>query len=76
MPGALITDPAVAAERMVRLVTEGKLRTIDGQDLEMHVDSICVHSDTPGSLAIMGAVRQELEATGVAIQPLRSPDNA
>ncbi len=76
LPGALITDPAIAAERMVRLVAEGKLATIDGQDLEMRVDSICVHSDTPGSLAIMGAVRRALEAAGVAIRPLRSPDNA
>ncbi len=75
LPGALITDPVVAAKRMVRLVTEGTLATIDGQDLEMQVDSICVHSDTPGSLAIMSAIRRELEAAGSTIQPLRSLDN-
>ncbi len=71
IPGALITDPEEAAGRMLRLVTEGRLRTLDGQDLELTVDSICTHSDTPGSVAIVQAVRRRLEEAGVAIRPLR-----
>ena len=71
VPGALITDPEQAAERMVRLVTEGRLRTLDGQDLALTVDSICTHSDTPGAVAIVQAVRRRLEAAGVAIRPIR-----
>jgi UPF0271 protein len=71
LPGALITDPDEAAARMVRLVTEGRLQTIDGQDIELQVDSICTHSDTPGSVAIVRAMRERLEAAGVAIRPLR-----
>lgn len=71
LPGALITDPDEAAARMVRLVTEGRLQTIDGQDIELQVDSICTHSDTPGSVAIVRAVRDRLEAAGVAVRPLR-----
>jgi UPF0271 protein len=70
-PGAMVTDPAVAAARMRRLVAEGKLETVDGQDLPLEVDSICVHADTPGALAIVRAVREALEADGVAIRPLR-----
>ena len=70
-PGAMVTDPAVAAARMRRLVAEGKLETIDGQDLELEVDSICVHADTPGAAAIVRAVREALETDGVAIRPLR-----
>lgn len=71
LPGAMITDPAEAAHRMVRLVLEGKLVTIDGRDLEMRVETICVHSDTPGALGIMRAVRAELERAGVTIRSLR-----
>ncbi len=71
LPGAMITDPDQAAARMVRLVTEGRLQTIDGDDLELQVDSICTHSDTPGSVAIVRAVREALEANGVTIRPLR-----
>ena len=70
LPGAMVTDPATAAARMVRLVAEGRLETIDGQDLALRVDSICVHSDTPGSLEIMRAIRQGLELAGIAIRPL------
>ncbi|MDP9469705.1 MAG: LamB/YcsF family protein [Chloroflexota bacterium] len=69
IPGALITDPEEAADRMLRLVTEGRLRTLDGQDLELTVDSICTHSDTPGSVAIVQAVRRRLEGAGVTIRP-------
>jgi UPF0271 protein len=67
---ALITDPAEAATRMLRLVTERRLRTLDGEDLELSVDSICTHSDTPGALAIVRAVRDRLEAAGIAVRPL------
>ncbi|HEV2106641.1 MAG TPA: 5-oxoprolinase subunit PxpA [Thermomicrobiales bacterium] len=71
LPGALITDPDEAAARMVRLVAEGRLQTIDGQDIELRVDSICTHSDTPGSVAIVRTMRERLEAAGVAICSLR-----
>jgi UPF0271 protein len=45
-PGALLTDPAEAA---------AQARRLDG-----HVDVICCHADTPGSLAIAGAVHKAL----------------
>jgi UPF0271 protein len=45
-PGALITDPAAAAAQATALAAR--------------VDTICVHADTPGSLAIAGAVHQAL----------------
>ncbi len=70
LPGALITDPEVAAARMLRLVTEGKLEAIDGQDIVLQADTICTHSDTPGAVQIVRTVRRRLEAAGVVI---RSP---
>jgi 5-oxoprolinase (ATP-hydrolysing) subunit A len=73
LPGAMITDPDQAARRMVRLVTEGNLTTIDGQDLALSADTICTHSDTPGAVAIVRAVRQRLEAAGVVV---RAPEAA
>jgi UPF0271 protein len=51
-PDALITDPAAAAAQAVRLAREGKAQTI------------CVHGDTPGSVAILRACRAALEAEG------------
>ncbi|HEV2527401.1 MAG TPA: 5-oxoprolinase subunit PxpA [Thermomicrobiales bacterium] len=66
-PDALITDPEAAAARMLAMVRSGTLPTVDGDDLEVEARSICVHSDTPGAVKIMGAVRQALEADGVTI---------
>ena len=69
-PDALITDPAVAAARMLTLVQTGALPTVDGDDLSVDVRSICVHSDTPGAVEIMRAVRATLEGAGVTIAAL------
>jgi UPF0271 protein len=68
LPGAMITNPDEAAKRMVRLVTEGVLTTIDGQELQLSADTICTHSDTPGAVAIVLAVRRELEAAGIIVR--------
>lgn len=66
-PGALITDPELAARRMVRLVTEGKLKAIDGSDISLHIDTICIHSDTPGAPEIAAAIRQGLARAGATV---------
>ena len=54
--GALITDPPAAADQAARLAKSG-------------VESICVHSDTPGAVAIVGAVAQSLTKLGYRLQP-------
>ncbi len=67
-PGAMITDPEIAAERMLRLVTEGKITSIEGVDLTLDVQSICTHSDTPGAVEIVGAMRRWVDEAGITIQ--------
>lgn len=67
---ALITDPEAAAQRMLNLVQTGTLPTVDGDALSVPVRSICVHSDTPGAVEIMRAVRRTLEGAGVTIAAL------
>ena len=47
--GSLITDPRKAAEQAVRMAVERKVRTIDGVDIDISVQSICCHGDTPGA---------------------------
>ena len=53
----------------MRLVTEGKVTAVDGTDIELGADSVCVHGDTPGAVAIATAVREALQAAGVEIGP-------
>jgi UPF0271 protein len=65
-----LRDPGATAERAVRLVTEGRVRTLDGADLALEARSICIHGDAPNAPEIAGAVRQALEEAGVELRPL------
>lgn len=68
-PGSVLHDPAAVAARMVRLAHEGVLEAIDGTTIRVRADSICVHGDSPGAIAMAEATRAALEAAGVAIAP-------
>jgi UPF0271 protein len=68
-PGALVTDPRVAAERAVRLAVEGVVLAVDGTPVHLRPDSLCVHSDTRGAVALATAVRDALAAAGVTVRP-------
>jgi UPF0271 protein len=69
-PGAMIIDPDEAAARMVRLVTERTITTIDGDDFAIEADTICVHSDTPTAVAIARALRAAFDAAGIAVRAI------
>jgi UPF0271 protein len=60
LEGALLTDPALAAAQAVALARAGQVQTL------------CVHSDTPGAPEITRAVRSALEAAGFAVQPVKA----
>ncbi len=66
--GAVLHDHAAITENMVRLATEGKIVARDGSVLNVHAESICVHGDTPGAVAMAAAVRSGLEAAGVTVR--------
>lgn len=59
LPGALITDPQAAAAQALRLAPD--------------VQTLCVHSDTPGAAAIAAAVRPALQQAGYRVAPLEKP---
>lgn len=70
-PGAVIHDPAKAAERVVRMVTEGTVEAVDGTIINFRPDSICMHGDTPEAVEMAKAVRAALEAAGVKVTNLK-----
>jgi len=72
-PGAIIHDPAQAAARAVRMVTEGTVEAITGETIDLTIDTLCVHGDTPNAPAIAQSLRQALEAAGVSIARLATP---
>lgn len=69
-PDAVIHDVDEVVRRVVRMVKEGKVRTIDGQDIDMTGDTVCVHSDTPGAVQLAKAIREGLEREGIEIRPM------
>lgn len=67
-PGAVLHDPEDVAARVVRLVTTGRLTAVDGSEIAVAADSVCVHGDSPGAVAMAQAVRAGLEAAGVTLR--------
>ncbi|WP_062118682.1 LamB/YcsF family protein [Aureimonas sp. AU40] len=68
-PGAVIHDPETVARRMVQLAQSGTLEAIDGSTVRLTAQSICVHGDSPGAVAIARAVREAFEASSIAVRP-------
>ena len=62
-------DPEEVAERVLRGISEGKVRTVDGNDIEIAADSVCVHSDTPGAARLAEAIVRKLDENGIEIRP-------
>ena len=67
-PGAVLHDPAAIADRVVTMVTSGQVTAIDGAQIVVGVESVCVHGDSPGAVQIATAVRDQLKAVGTEIR--------
>ena len=66
-PDALLHDPIEAAERVVRMLREGIVRAIDGSEVPIEADTICVHGDTPEAVEFVRELRLRLELERVRI---------
>jgi UPF0271 protein len=67
--GAVLHDPEQVAMRMVRMVTEGVVEAIDGTVTKVDAQSICVHGDSPGAVAMAKRLREAFQQSGLAIKP-------
>ena len=67
-PGAVLHDADEIAERVLGMVTTGHVTAVDGTDLPVRVESVCVHGDSPGAVQIATAVRKRLMAGGVGLE--------
>lgn len=69
-PGAVIENIEEVVERSLKMVTEGKAVSINGKEIEVQAESLCLHGDTPGAVEMARALKRELEAAGVQIVPM------
>jgi UPF0271 protein len=65
--GAVITDPAIVAERGWRIATGATIEAADGSPLVLEVDSLCVHGDTPGAADLARALHAALAGHAVQV---------
>lgn len=70
IPNSVIHDPKRIAERVVQMI-KGKIVAMSGKTLEVEVQTICLHSDTPGAGALAREIRRAVEAAGVKVTPMR-----
>lgn len=70
LPGALLADPARAAQQAIDIALRHRVVTSDQSNIAVEANTICIHSDTPGSVAIAREVNQRLVAAGVVVRAL------
>ncbi|OJF93696.1 LamB/YcsF family protein [Pararhizobium antarcticum] len=66
-PGSVLHDTQAIARRMLQLAKTGTLEAIDGSTIKVDAQSICVHGDSPGAVAIAQEIRRTFEADGIMV---------
>lgn len=66
-PDALLHDPEEAAARVVRMLREGKVRSVDGVDVDVRAETVCLHGDKPGAVDFARALKSRLEKESVIV---------
>lgn len=67
--GAVIHDPGAVAERALALVKHQRITTIDGVEIPIRAQTLCVHGDNPEAVAMSSLIRRHLEQNGVSVAP-------
>ena len=66
---AILHDPEEAVARVLRMLREGVVSAIDGSEVAIEAETVCVHGDTPEAVAFAKELRQKLAAAGIKIAP-------
>jgi 5-oxoprolinase (ATP-hydrolysing) subunit A len=71
-PDALLHDPEEAADRVFGMLRDGNVRAIDGTEVPVEVDTICLHGDNPAAVQFARQLRLALHQMGVVVAPMRT----
>jgi UPF0271 protein len=69
--GSLIEDHQVVAERALKMALEEKVTAIDGTEISIKADTLCVHGDNPGAVQMVKNIRERLTAAGVDVLAMK-----
>jgi UPF0271 protein len=70
LPGSVIHEVEQVRERVVRLITRGTMISIEGQEIELKADTLCIHGDTPGAWMLAKTIGEALRGAGIPVKPL------
>ncbi len=76
LPGAVIHDADEVCARIIAMLKAGAIITAQGTHLPAEIDTICLHGDTAGAVALAQALHAALTGEGVSLKPfdgLRAP---
>jgi len=66
-PDALLSTHQAAAAQAVRIVRAGSVRAVDGSEIAVKADTICLHGDGPHPVEFAKAIREAFERTGIEV---------
>jgi UPF0271 protein len=67
--GSVLADPEQVGRRALRMVVDREVVASDGSVVRVEADSVCVHGDSPGAVAMAESVRARLVDAGVVLEP-------
>ncbi len=67
LPGAVLHDSETAAPRILEMLKAGAIIAKNGTHIPCQIDTICLHGDTPGAVALARGLRDHLTKAGVQI---------
>jgi UPF0271 protein len=69
--GAVIEDHEIVAERALKMALHGRVVAIDGTEIELRADTLCVHGDNPAAVHMVKSIREGLKAAGVEVTAMK-----
>lgn len=69
-PNALIKDHNAAINQVIRMVKEGKVTSVQGRDVDILADTVCIHGDGEKALEFAKYISSSLQETGITVQKI------
>ena len=73
--GSVIHDLELVCARMIRLVQKQEIESLTGELIKISAQSLCLHSDTKGALALAVTLKKALEGANCKIQAFIKEEN-
>ena len=70
--GAVIEDHEAVTKRALKMALEGKVIAIDGTEIDLKADTLCVHGDNPAAVQMVKKIREGMKAAGVEVTPMKN----